>query len=223
MKLFDELSLNPRERREIAPGAIHLPDWLDLDQQRRLVGAWREWATDESRIPMGHTRLPSGATMSVQTVCLGWQWIPYRYVREVGGVPVSELPGWLTELARKAVADAYQDVAAAQSYRPDAALINYYDEHAKLGLHQDKDERSDAPVVSLSLGDGCVFRFGNTENRRAPYRDVELRSGDLFVFGGPARFAYHGVLRPVRAGTADPAIGLTSGRVNYTIRVTGLA
>ncbi len=53
-----------------------------------------------------------------------------------------------------------------------------------MGMHRDADERSDAPVVSLSLGDTCVFRFGNPETRTKPYTDVELRSGDLFVFGG---------------------------------------
>jgi DNA oxidative demethylase len=89
-----------------------------------------------------------------------------------------------------------------------------------MGQHQDKDERSTAPVVSLSLGDTCVFRFGNTESRGKPYTDVELQSGDLFVFGGPSRFAYHGVPRTL-AGTADPALGLT-GRLNITLRVSGL-
>lgn len=75
-------------------------------------------------------------------------------------------------------------------------------------------------MVSLSLGDTCVFRLGNTEDRGRPYTDVELASGDLFVFGGPSRFAYHGVPR-VHAGTADPALGL-AGRLNITLRETGL-
>ena len=89
-----------------------------------------------------------------------------------------------------------------------------------MGMHQDKDERSGAPVVSLSIGDTCVFRFGNTESRGRPYTDVELGSGDLFVFGGASRFAYHGVPK-VYPGTADPALGLT-GRLNLTLRETGL-
>jgi DNA oxidative demethylase len=76
-------------------------------------------------------------------------------------------------------------------------------------------------VVSLSTGDSCVFRFGNTETRRRPYPDVELLSGDLFVFGGPARFAYHGVPK-VHPGAADPATGMNGGRPNITLRETGL-
>jgi alkylated DNA repair protein (DNA oxidative demethylase) len=90
-----------------------------------------------------------------------------------------------------------------------------------MGMHQDKDEKSLAPVVSLSIGDSCLFRFGNTGTRGKPYTDVELESGDLFVFGGPARLAFHGVPK-VRPGTGDPATGLTGGRINLTLRMTGL-
>ena len=98
--------------------------------------------------------------------------------------------------------------------------MNFYEVTAKLGMHQDKDKRSDAPVVSLSLGDTCSFRFGNTADRGKPYTDIDLVSGDLFVFGGPSRFAYHRVPRGYPA-IADPRIGLT-GRLNITTRVTGL-
>lgn len=216
------LSLLPRERREVAPRAIHEPDWLTVDEQRRLVEACRGWA--QAPAPMHATRLPNGGVMSVRTVCLGWHWIPYRYSRiaeDVDGAPVTPFPDQLADLGRRAVAAAYRDPARAAAYDPDAALVNYYDDAARMGLHQDKDERSDAPVVSLSLGDTCVFRFGNTRTRGRPYTDVELRSGDLFVFGGPSRFAYHGVPR-ILPGTGDPAIGLGRGRLNITLRVTGL-
>ena len=52
--------------------------------------------------------------------------------------------------------------------------------------------------------------------------DVELASGDLFVFGGPTRFAYHGVPK-VYPGTADHATGMSDGRLNITLRETGLS
>ncbi len=215
------LPLLPRSRREIAPGVVHIPEWLDFEQQESLVEACRRWAVGPA--PMRHTRLGSGAVMSVQTVCLGWHWLPYRYSRtadDVDGAPVKSFPDWLGELSRRAVLEAYADAQLAASYTPDAALLNFYDASARLGMHQDKDEVSNAPVVSLSLGDTCVFRFGNTTNRNKPYTDIELVSGDLFVFGGASRFAFHGVPK-VYAGTADPALGLT-GRLNITIRVTGL-
>ncbi|SEG53906.1 alkylated DNA repair protein (DNA oxidative demethylase) [Actinacidiphila yanglinensis] len=215
-------SLLPRPRSSPAPGAVHVPGWLDPDRQRELVAACREWA--RGPVPMRHTRLPRGGVMSVQTVCVGWHWRPYAYSRDasdVNGARVAEFPGWLGELGRAAVAEAYQDPAAAAAYAPDTALVNFYDGAATMGMHQDKDERSGDPVVSLSIGDTCVFRFGNTETRTRPYTDVELESGDLFVFGGPSRYAFHGVPR-VRPGTGDPATGLASGRLNLTLRVTGL-
>lgn len=208
-------------RREIAPGAVHVPGWLDVDRQRRLVEACREWARDP--VPIRAAKLPGGHQMSVQTVCLGWHWAPYKYTRtadDAGGARVGELPEWLAELGREALAEAYQDDAAA--YQPDVALVNFYDDKAKMGMHQDKDERSREPVVSLSVGDTCLFRFGNTENRSKPYTDVELASGDMFVFGGPSRMAFHGVPKTY-PGTADPECGLTNGRLNITLRVTGMS
>jgi DNA oxidative demethylase len=216
-------ALIQRPRAEVAPGAVHVPGWLTLEEQRRLVAACRQWA----RPPAGMraTRLPTGGMMSVQTVCLGWHWIPYRYSRiaeDVDGAPVKEFPGWLADLGRRAVADAYGDAAAGRRYCPDVALINYYGEKARMGMHADRDERSLAPVVSLSLGAACVFRFGNTQSRNRPWTDVELESGDLFVFGGPARLAYHGVPKTV-PGSGRPETGLSTGRLNITLRESGLA
>jgi alkylated DNA repair protein (DNA oxidative demethylase) len=76
-------------------------------------------------------------------------------------------------------------------------------------------------VVSISLGDTGVFRFGNPDTRSRPYRDLALNSGDLFVFGGPSRLAYHGVTK-ILSGTAPSGIGLERGRINITLRETGL-
>jgi DNA oxidative demethylase len=216
-------SLIPRPRAEIAPGAVHVPGWLSDAEQARLVLACREWA----RPPAGMraTRLPSGGVMSVRTVCLGWHWVPYRYsqIAEDGdGAPVKPFPDWLADLGRRALAEAYCDPGVAgREYRPDVALINYYDDAARMGMHADRDERSLAPVVSLSLGAGCVFRFGNTESRNRPWTDVPLESGDLFVFGGPSRLAYHGVPKTL-PGTGPAGIGLDTGRLNITLRESGM-
>ncbi|WP_299535001.1 alpha-ketoglutarate-dependent dioxygenase AlkB [uncultured Streptomyces sp.] len=214
--------LFPRERSEVAPGAVHVPGWLPVERQRELVEACRGWA--RGPVPLRRTELPGGGVMSVRTVCLGWHWQPYRYGRtadDVNGARVAAFPDWLAELGREAVAEAYGEGPRARSYAPDTALINFYDDTARMGMHQDKEERSGAPVVSLSIGDACVFRFGNTEDRRRPWTDVELESGDLFVFGGASRFAYHGVPK-VRPGTAPPGTGMRAGRLNLTLRETGL-
>ncbi|MEU0005814.1 alpha-ketoglutarate-dependent dioxygenase AlkB [Streptomyces sp. NPDC006314] len=215
-----DVELFPRERAEVAPGAVHVPDWLDAERQRELLAACRGWA----RPPAGlrTVRTPGGGTMTARQVCLGWHWYPYAYARTAvdgDGAPVKPFPDWLAELARRAVAEALGPQAVpAGPY--DIALINFYDGEARMGMHRDSDEEADAPVVSLSLGDTCAFRFGNAETRARPYTDVELRSGDLFVFGGPSRLAYHGVPR-VHPGTAPPWLGL-AGRLNITLRVSGL-
>ncbi|MDF6044220.1 alpha-ketoglutarate-dependent dioxygenase AlkB [Streptomyces sp. JH14] len=216
------IGLFPRPRAVVAPGAVHVPDWLSVDRQRDLVEACREWA--QGPVPLRHTVLPGGGVMSVQSVSVGWHWQPYRYARtadDVNGARVADFPEWLAELGRAALIEAYGDAYPVGSYAPDAAAVNFYDGAARMGMHQDKEERSPAPIVSLSVGDTCVFRFGNTEGRGRPYTDVELASGDLFVFGGASRFAFHGVPK-VRPGTADPATGLSRGRLNVTLRETGL-
>lgn len=215
-------TLFPREKREVAPGAVHVPDWLTMDDQRRLVAEARVWARPPA--PMHNVRLPYGGVTSVRMVCLGWHWVPYRYSRiaeDVDGAPVKSMPPWLAELGGRAVGVAYDAPGSGAGYVPDVALVNHYDSAARLGLHQDKDERSREPVVSLSVGDTCLFRFGNPDSRGRPYTDVELRSGDLFVFGGASRLAYHGVPKTY-PGTGDPSTGLSGGRLNITLRVTGL-
>ncbi|MFF4580284.1 alpha-ketoglutarate-dependent dioxygenase AlkB family protein [Streptomyces sp. NPDC001373] len=212
--------LFPRGRTGIAPGAVHLPDWLGPRRQRELLDACRAWA----RPPAGlrTVRTPGGGTMTARQVCLGLHWYPYGYAPTAvdgDGAPVKPMPGWLAELGRRAVADAYgTPPPPAEAY--DIALVNFYRGDSRMGMHRDAEERSPAPVVSLSLGDSCLFRFGNTASRGRPYRDVELRSGDLFVFGGPSRLAYHGVPK-VFPGTAPSGLGLT-GRLNITLRVGGL-
>ena len=104
---------------------------------------------------------------------------------------------------------------------PDAAIVNLYAPGARLGLHQDGDEPVDAPVVTISLGDTCRFRFAAVDRRTAPFTDLELRSGDLLVFGGPTRLIYHGV-PTTYPGTAPAGLGLPPGRVSITVRQTGL-
>ena len=98
---------------------------------------------------------------------------------------------------------------------PQACLVNFYDGAARMGLHQDRDEQDfDAPVVSLSLGDTCLFRLGGIK-RNDPTRSFKLASGDAFVFGGPARLAFHGVDR-IYAGTST--LLPQGGRINLTLR-----
>lgn len=212
---------NSGERRQIAPGAVIMPGWLSLSQQRWLVTQFHCWAAGPVPIRAASVR---GHTMSVRTVCLGWHWRPYQYTRtatDVNGERVLPFPEWMVRLGRSALRDTGYSPTDIENYTPDTALVNYYDPTARLGMHQDKDEHSDAPIVSLSIGQECTFRFGNPETRTRPYTDLRLASGDLFVFGGPSRLAYHGVTT-IHPGTAPPECGLTEGRLNITMRMTGL-
>ena len=98
---------------------------------------------------------------------------------------------------------------------PECCLLNFYTRGARMGLHQDRDEAAlDASVLSVSLGDEAVFRIGG-QSRRGPTQSLKLRSGDVIVFGGPARLAYHGIDR-VLPGSSSLLPG--GGRFNLTLR-----
>jgi DNA oxidative demethylase len=217
------MDLFEREPLVVAPGAFYVPSWLTIGEQRELVELCREWG----RGPAGFhvPRMFDGKPLSIRSLYLGWYWRHgggyTRVVDEANGTPVKPFPPELVALARKAHADTF----GAGEFAADSSIINWYSEEATLGMHQDRGE-SDAvivrgsPVVTVSLGDTGVFRFGNTETRNKPYRDIELHSGDLFVFGGPSRMAYHGVTH-ILPNTAPPELGLR-GRLSITIRESGL-
>jgi alkylated DNA repair protein (DNA oxidative demethylase) len=218
------------EPEVIAPGAVYIPGWLNISEQRELIAKCQLWIAQGG----GGVKpvMPSGAVMSVDLTCLGWHWYPYGYRKAVTpGVEVGEFPAELGELAANAVRDALavdevvgaytdRDEAGELLYAADCALINHYGEGAKMGMHSDRDEVSRAPVVSISLGDSAEFRFGNDADRGRPWRDLVLESGDLFVFGGSSRLCYHGVTK-VLDGTADPRLEVIGERYNLTIRETG--
>jgi alkylated DNA repair protein (DNA oxidative demethylase) len=212
-----------RERSELLSSVVWIRRWLDLDEQSALVAEFRRWALPPAGLR--HPRVPSGHLMSVQSVCLGWHWYPYAYSRtadDTDGAPVKPLSRKLIDLSRRAVADAYgRNDAEARRYRPDAAIVNLYAPDAQLGLHRDAEEPSDAPVVTLSLGDACIFRLASVERRTGPFVDVEMQSGDLLVFGRENRRIYHGVPK-ILADTAPDGLDLPPGRLSITVRETGL-
>lgn len=209
--------------RELLPGVVHIGGWLGIDDQRALVEEFRRWAAPPAGLR--HPAMPNGHLMSVQSVCLGWHWRPYVYSRtadDTDGAAVKPLPAKIAVLACAAVDAAYgPGTAAATRFKPDAAIVNLYSPDAHLGLHQDGEEPSDAPVVTISLGDACVFRMAGVERRTGPFVDVEFRSGDLIVFGGPNRRIFHGVPK-LLPETAPDGLGLPPGRLSITVRETGL-
>jgi alkylated DNA repair protein (DNA oxidative demethylase) len=146
--------------------------------------------------------------------CGGLGWVSdaagYRYQKThpETGRPWPPMPDSIMRLWR----DFSEDDGA-----PDACLINFYDAQARMGPHQDRDEKDfSAPILSLSLGDSCRFRFGG-ETRGGPTQTLVLESGDVLVFGGPARKMFHGVDK-ILAGTST--LLSPPGRINLTLRRT---
>lgn len=221
--LFDAADL-PRPVAEIAPGVVHLPGLLTLNEQENLVTQAREIARSVAGTPVAmHRPVVGTGQMSVHVLPLGrfWRTRPYRLVREVDGYPVAPVPAAYQQLADRVLAQAAEVSADlnpwSTGFRAQNALVNYYGPGATMGMHVDADEESEAPVISVSIGDTAVFRMGNTETRNRPWVDISALSGDVIVFGGPARRAYHGV-PVVREATAPEGCGLPQGRINITIR-----
>lgn len=157
--------------------------------------------------------------MHVAMLCLGrhWNGRTYRYEAtrtDFDNLPVPPLPNNFRDLARRCADSVGMAIDA------DLCILNYYDDAGRMGLHQDKDESPQSlavgvPVVSVSIGDTARFLFGGLR-RRDPVQSLALGSGDVFVFGGPARLRYHGVSRML-PGTAPAALNLR-GRFNLTFR-----
>jgi DNA oxidative demethylase len=187
------------------------PGHLDGAAQADLLAAVRDVLR---AAPLFTPRMPkSGRPFTVRmSNCGPLGWVSdengYRYQpahpetgRAWPAIPPSLLALW-GELAR------YPDP-------PEACLINFYDPDAKMGLHQDRDEADfAAPVVSVSLGDSCLFRVGG-QTRNQPTRSFRLSSGDIVVLGGVARLAFHGVDR-IYPGTSR--LLPEGGRINLTLR-----
>lgn len=208
--LFEEPPLPAREPLE--EGAVLLRGFAAGQAAELLADAGR--VADVS--PFRQMVTPGGYTMSVaMTNCgrVGWVSEPkgYRYdpIDPMTGMAWPALPHSFLNLARRAAAE-----GGFADYDPDACLINRYSPGAKLGLHQDRDEEDAwSPIVSVSLGLPAVFMWGG-KRRAGPVRRMRLESGDVVVWGGPARFVYHGV-SPVKAGDHP----LTGGvRINLTFR-----
>lgn len=146
--------------------------------------------------PFRHMTTPGGFEMSVaMTNCGAAGWVTdrsgYRYdTRDpISGAPWPAMPALFATLARTAA-----DAAGFGEFSPDACLVNRYEPGTRLSLHQDKDERDHShPVVSVSLGLPATFQLGGLRRTDPPLK-VPLEHGDVVVWGGPTRLAYHGVL-----------------------------
>lgn len=210
--LFEEEPLACVAPQMMAPGAVLLRGFA-CDVEHALMDAVEQVI---AAAPLRHLVTPGGYTMSVaMSNCGALGWMSdrsgYRYTRTdpLSGQPWPPMPDCFVELAGRAAAE-----AGFNGFKPDACLINRYEPGARLSLHQDRDEGDmSAPIVSVSLGLPAVFLFGGTRRKDRPAR-YRLVHGDVAVWGGPARLAYHGVA-PLAEG--EHAL-LGRQRINLTFR-----
>ncbi|ANK83706.1 MULTISPECIES: alpha-ketoglutarate-dependent dioxygenase AlkB family protein [Rhizobium] len=197
---------------ELLNGIRHLPGYLDRTRQEALVEVIRAVVAEA---PLYVPAMPgTGKPMSVRmTNCgpLGWvtdkeRGYRYQSTHPATGRPWPEMP--------KLLLDIWNDVSG-YGKPPEACLVNFYSDDARMGLHQDKDEQDlQAPVVSVSLGNSCLFRVGGL-NRNDSTLSFKLASGDLVVLGGEGRLCYHGV---DRIYPATSTLLKNGGRINLTLR-----
>jgi alkylated DNA repair protein (DNA oxidative demethylase) len=193
-------------------GVRHIPGYLDREAQEALVEDIRKVV---QAAPLYSPVMPrTGKEMSVRmTNCGSLGWVTdkergYRYqpTHPVTGEPWPPIPDALLRH--------WQEIAG-YPHPPEACLVNFYTDTAKMGLHQDRDELDlAAPVLSVSLGDDCLFRVGQT-SRDGQTKSLRLRSGDLVVLGGEGRLAFHGV---DRIYPATSTLLKNGGRINLTLR-----
>jgi len=196
----------------LSNGIRHLPEYLDRAAQETLVESIRAVVAEA---PLFVPAMPgTGKPMSVRmTNCgpLGWvtdKQLGYRYqsTHPLTGKPWPEMPAALLSL--------WADIAD-YAKPPQACLVNFYSDNAKMGLHQDKDEQDlGAPVVSISLGNSCLFRVGGND-RTDKTSSMKLASGDIVILGGKGRLCFHGV---DRIYPATSTLLNSGGRINLTLR-----
>jgi DNA oxidative demethylase len=210
--LFASLPDVRPSREEIAEGAVLLRGFATPFEDE-LIAALREIA---EHAPFRHMSTPGGHQMSVaMTNCGHAGWVTdrsgYRYdgVDPQSGKPWPAMPPAFRTLAEQAAVE-----AGFAGFAPDACLVNRYEPGARMSLHQDRDEHDfGAPIVSVSLGLPAIFLFGGLQRSDKTQR-YRLQHGDIVVWGGPARLAYHGVA-PLADG--DYAV-MGRQRINLTFR-----
>ncbi len=194
---------------------IEVAQHLTLDDQRDLLEACRAVVR---QAPLFQKTMPSGAKFRYLCTSAGrYGWMSdrkgYRYETNHPQTQTAFPP--MPEIMHRIAVETAARYGL--TIRPESALINWYGADGSLGLHQDKTEQCLAPVISISLGDDCIFTIGGLE-RTDRKHNIVLQSGDVLIMAEEHRLVYHGVKRIV-GGTAPPELKLQQpGRINVTVR-----
>lgn len=221
----------------LRPGMILLKGYLSPTDQVKLVkSCW-----DLSRGPGGFYEpgYRDGAKLFLKMMCLGKNWDPqtskYDDTRPTDQAKPPPIPNEFQHLVKEAIQKCHRFLESDCNVMdpskhlplmsPDICIINFYSSSGKLGLHQDKDEsreslQQELPVVSFSLGDTAEFLFGEKRDVDEAHK-VELKSGDVLIFGGESRHIFHGVSKIIKDTAPKDLLKetyLKPGRLNLTFR-----
>ena len=205
--LFDSIA---PEMEELAPGVFIFKSFVDEDLFYDAVKV----AINE--IPFRHMVTPGGKKINVAGISMGdCGWYSdrsgYRYekIDPITGKAWPPIPVNISYIVSEAA-----QKAGFSNFIADSCFINRYEPGVRLTAHIDQDEVDfEQPIVSVSLGASAMFQiFG--EKRSGKPMNIPLHSGDLLIFGGPARRHYHGVKK--LTPQSHPLTG--NLRINLTFR-----
>lgn len=211
--IFTDFAYKCSMRTPFPKGFIYKPEYFDKNGQIALLDAVANAVRGDA--PFWQPTMPrTGQPLSVVMSNFG----PLGWVTDKEGGYRYETRHPKTGKAwppmPQALLDIWYDLTDYPA-PPEACLINWYREGARMGMHVDLDEHDvNAPIVSISLGDPARYRIGGTSRGGKTY-SVKLSSGDVVVLAGMARQCYHGV---DKLFYGQSKLVPSGGRVNLTLR-----
>jgi len=217
-------------------GFVHLGGFVPGDIQQRIVDAVREVGISPD---LGfYVEQFDGLKVSADTQRLyfgqHWNSVTQAYEPKRKGEQVPELPKLLVDMYLDAIKRANRVMTQGankkrkltpfiEDKKPTIAVANYFEPKGSMEMHQDKQESKAAveagyPVMGICLGDACELSYSMEAASDGKPKVVRLESGDVYLFGGPARLLWHGVQKVI-PHTAPPSLRLLPGRLSVTLRV----
>jgi alkylated DNA repair protein alkB family protein 1 len=183
------------------PGLFLLPNALSEAEQHELCRAALDEYSQSAKHPNNISTLDASQETSGYRPGLRWATLGYSYnwtEKKYHRQQFSSFPSMVADLSTAMVARITglgSPFSPPKAYEPQTAIVNYFPVGSMMMAHQDVSEVClEQALVSISLGCSAVFLMG-TESRQDPPFAFRLRSGDVAVFTGPSRTAFHAVPR----------------------------